>query len=1123
MAQITLQINANTQKAAASVGLLEKQVVSLADALSKVKVNKDLTQQINAISRVLNAQTKLNNSQTKQNELMLKAGVAADRHTETMRKLDTQMLKNNQDYNLKFNKSQQKWLELENKSIKESNRHSEALKKVDKQQTKNASTTGKHSTAVSKNTKAVEQNTSSIANNIAKFLEWQISATLVMQPLNMLRNAWRSLNETLVETEDAVIEIRRVVGDIPTEEISTKLYNLGIKYGQTFENVSEVAMNFAKSGLSWNDALKAAEAAILAMNVAELDATESSEGLIAVMRQFGYEAKDLEHIIDVLNKTADTAPVTTEKLLQALQKTGSYAKQANLDLNETVALITTLSGATGVSGQQLGTALKSVLAYTTKGKSLDVYAGLSDDMGKIVGEYRKGAASILEVWKQLSHELNNLSAEQADALAEYAESEEGQALESALGEELGEIYDDMTGVYDTAGTYRKNYFIALMKNFDDVDTALANIREVDGYSQKENLQYMDTYTAKVTALKTEWQKLANEEQGFLEFKKDLAEIGLKILQLSEWTGGLRTGFLLLLTAISALAGSKILSTFGSLFASFKNGIALTKNWTKVTELQTLAANAATFADQQRATAVTICNDATATAEAKTAALTAAEEAETVAANAAAAAQQAKAAATNTVIAIIMLSITAISALIGYTEKHKKTVEEDREAIISRWKEEKEEIKDIIEMNSVIDDTTSSEQELTNAEQSLERQLKLTRKEIRENSDSYEDYIGLIKIATEEKIKQAKMDAAAAASAAKYNLYSTDFIPVEEWGNYGLTPADLTEDQKTAYNIAYQDWRKSENETNPFRLYNSLSEAQEALYDNGLYETDLYRAVSENKEEAYKYITEFLSAITDFAVLDELANGGSVDNVDLGDVFSKSNFDTTYVSKIFRDYVKDAIGAWSVKGRGSGSEGGSGGSGGGSSSSGTGSQILEVLKDIRASSSTIADIQEKQKALADAERNRTARIYNAETGRFEARAVAKDVEAARGNLDKALEKAAEEEVYAIIGKDDFTIADVTAALNILSKYGTITGDAAWVSDFSEQITRALSGDAPTSESVSDVLVGATDQSKGAGVYTASSSRSDSHDVTYIINGVNFSREAAETYTFAELCETAAKMK
>lgn len=473
-----------------------------------------------------------------------------------------------------------------------------------------------------------------------------------------------------------VVELKRVIQeDIDDQEISDTLYDLAEKYGQTFENASTAASNFAKSGKNWQETIKATEAALLSMNVAELTAEESSTGLIAVMNQFGYGTEDLTHIIDVLNKEADFAPVSTEKLLQGLQKAGSYAKQANMSLEETVAILTALSGATGASGQQIGTATKSLLAYTTKEGALDVYASLSGDMNKVVTEYKKGAASILDVWRQLSSELNHLTAEQADKLAEYAESEEGQAMETALGEELSEIYDSMTGVYDTAGTYRKNYFIALMKNFEDVNTALANIEDAEGYSQEENLLYMDTYTAKANALNAEWEKFLTSGKEALEFKKFLAELGTGILQLLNNIGGLRTASLALLSIIGTIYGYKLIDKAKTFFKTIGEGgktiakhIPILRNLVKQEENQKTAAEAA------------------------------------------AAAENARAAAMNGIIGVAGLVVTAVSAVVGAIESYNEKQRQERQESIQTALAQEEDIKTLTSLYIKYQtlDTTASE-------------------------------------------------------------------------------------------------------------------------------------------------------------------------------------------------------------------------------------------------------------------------------------------------------------------------------------------------------------------------------------------------------------------------------
>ena len=379
--------------------------------------------------------------------------------------------------------------------------------------------TEQQTTTVERNTAAVNKSGDSITSLIKKFLVWQLSATLVMKPLQAITGAISTLNETLVKTEDTVIAFQRVMPGLADEEISSALYGLAQDYGQTFENVQAIALDFARTGLSWEDTIKATEAALLGLNTAELDATNASAGLIAILTQYKIEASELESVIDKLNITQDNAAVTTDKLLTALQRMGSSAANANLTLEESIALITALSAATGRSGENLGTALNSLIQYSSKSSALNVFASLSDNVADVVAEYKKGAASILDVWYAVSDEIQHLTVEQADKLDAYFDTEDGSALKDALAGDLEEIYDDLAGVYTTANTFRKNYFIALLGNMEEVKASLSNMDGSDGYSMLQNEDYLDTYTAKLNSLNAQWQEFLNGAQSILTLKK----------------------------------------------------------------------------------------------------------------------------------------------------------------------------------------------------------------------------------------------------------------------------------------------------------------------------------------------------------------------------------------------------------------------------------------------------------------------------------------------------------------------------------------------------------------------------------------------------------------------------
>ena len=268
-----------------------------------------------------------------------------------------------------------------------------------------------------------------------------------------------------------------------------------------------------------------------------------------------------------MNKAADKSAVDTQELLVALQKTGSYASAANLSLEETVGLISALSEATAASGQNIGNALKSLLAYSSKASSLEMFASLSDEMKAIVDMYEIGNASILDVWEGLADTMTNLSDAQADLLEQWS-SESG--LETELGAELGDVYKQLTGVYDTAGVYRKNYFIALLNNFDEVKEVMGEISDASGYTAEEQAKYMDTYEAKLNSLQAQWEEFANSEQGLLGIKKFGVDTASLLLSLIDMFGGLRTVVAGLSTLIWLVFGDKIINAAKSLGTAVKN-------------------------------------------------------------------------------------------------------------------------------------------------------------------------------------------------------------------------------------------------------------------------------------------------------------------------------------------------------------------------------------------------------------------------------------------------------------------------------------------------------------------------------------------------------------------------
>lgn len=362
--------------------------------------------------------------------------------------------------------------------------------------------------------------------------------------VNELKNGFFETIGIIKETEDAVVNLQRVLNDdtISQSKMSSDLYDIAYEYGRTFQEVSEVSTQFAQAGYEdWNDVLELTRGTMLALNTAELDVTQSTEGLIAIMAQWNLTAEDYADVIDKINVTADNFAVTSETIVAALQRSSSSAKNANISLEETISIITALAEATGRSGENIGTALNSLIIYTSKTDALNKFAKVgSDTMKQLVADYKAGAASIFDVWQQLSEEVENLSQQQQEVLFQDADFQElATELQSALGD-----------VYGAAGTYRQNYFIALLNDMDTVRDAMENMANYAGYSANENEKYMESLTASWNQLKAALAELAVQlgDAGLLDFLKFLTETATAAVKLTQSLGGVVP----LLTTITGL-------------------------------------------------------------------------------------------------------------------------------------------------------------------------------------------------------------------------------------------------------------------------------------------------------------------------------------------------------------------------------------------------------------------------------------------------------------------------------------------------------------------------------------------------------------------------------------------
>lgn len=354
---------------------------------------------------------------------------------------------------------------------------------------------------------------------------------LIYQGFNELKQQAVELVNEMVNVEYQMVQIDRVLNDssLNINKYRDELIQLAYDYGNSFENVADITLRLAQAGFDAQESLALTEKTLLALNTAELNATQATSDMVAIMSQWNLMTGDATevsteygNIIDKINKVADKFPTTSEDILNALKKTSSAFNLAGASIDETIALITTAEIASQRGGKAIGTAMNNIITQLKDDKRLNIMESLGIDL--YADEAKTEFNSIIDIITQLSEKMKQLTAD---------------------GKENSVEMQELLSVFTI---FRRNIGSGLLSGVAGEDSVYAQVLEESlnsvGYSLQENEKHMKT------------AKAAQEQ-----FNATLLE-----LKTTVWDGGAEDVFrgLLVLGTDVAKVITTLVDTFGTL-------------------------------------------------------------------------------------------------------------------------------------------------------------------------------------------------------------------------------------------------------------------------------------------------------------------------------------------------------------------------------------------------------------------------------------------------------------------------------------------------------------------------------------------------------------------------------
>lgn len=301
--------------------------------------------------------------------------------------------------------------------------------------------------------------------------------------------------QTIKELDAAFTEIA-VVTNMTTEQLweSFDTYNeMAQRLGTTTVDAIETSALYYQQGLDTVEVLELTEETMKMARIAGMDYAEATDRMTAALRGFKLEMSEASRVNDVFSALAAESAVDTDELSSALTRTASIAASAGMELETTSAFLSQMIETTREAPENLGTAMKTIIA-----RFQELKTAVNDSVeidGELV-EVNKVDTALQSVGVQLRDSLTGQFRDLDDVFLELASK--WDTLDRNTQRYVATI---------AAGSRQQSRFIAMMDNYERTLELVDIAQNSNGASADQFAKTLDSVEAKLNNLKSSFEEL----------------------------------------------------------------------------------------------------------------------------------------------------------------------------------------------------------------------------------------------------------------------------------------------------------------------------------------------------------------------------------------------------------------------------------------------------------------------------------------------------------------------------------------------------------------------------------------------------------------------------------------
>ena len=337
--------------------------------------------------------------------------------------------------------------------------------------------------------------------------------------INKLSQAFGALVSNTIKIEASFAKINTILGGTQAQlqQFGNGIFKVAQNTATSFDQVAEGALELARQGLSVEESLSRVETALKLVRVAGIDSQQAVAGLTAAIKGFEGAGLNVAQIADKLAEVDTKFAVSTEDLINGLERASASARVAGVSFDELLGVVTTVQERTQRGGAVIGNAFKTIFARLGRTDTLQAL----EDLGISTLDASGNVRSAIPLFKELAVELDRLGLKSIEA---------------------GDI------IQKVAGVRQRDILISLVEDLNSGQSQFAKALEVSagaaGSLDRKNSALNETLEALINNLVVGSQQLSSilGELGFADAAKDILKVfsaavnGLSDLLQGEGTG-----------------------------------------------------------------------------------------------------------------------------------------------------------------------------------------------------------------------------------------------------------------------------------------------------------------------------------------------------------------------------------------------------------------------------------------------------------------------------------------------------------------------------------------------------------------------------------------------------------